>query len=322
MSKKNAFVAQRLILSAGTIPSADFRTRVRVARAAGFDAISLFPQQYLAAISKEKLSLKDMQLLLADRGMSVDEVDPLLDWFDTKPSTSEELLVRIAEGFGARSINAPVAFASNRSFDCLVDRFGELCERMRAYNLRVDLEFLPWTSLPDLKSAIKLVQAVNQDNAGIMLDFWHFMNSGAHPSELLTLTPAQATLITSVQINDGNSVAEEMDLRQKWRYAKFVLSGLTDNVRVLGRKAFFETALKAKYPHPNAQKMMQEAQCSRLFPSEGDFPIAEMLQNLAKIGAQPATGIEVFNLSSSASTPEHLASKAIQSYQAALTYSS
>jgi sugar phosphate isomerase/epimerase len=90
------FENSRLILSAGTIPRASFVERVMAAKSAGFDAISLFPQQYLAAQRKEKLSVDDMKSILVDNQIALDEVDPLLDWLGEGKSQSESLMMEMA----------------------------------------------------------------------------------------------------------------------------------------------------------------------------------------------------------------------------------
>lgn len=83
------FAESRLLLSAGTVVKATLVERVKAAKSAGFDAISLFPQQYLHARRKENLSIVDMQDILRDHHICVDEVDPLLDLFGPTGSKSD-----------------------------------------------------------------------------------------------------------------------------------------------------------------------------------------------------------------------------------------
>ena len=102
------FQSSRLILSAGTLTNTTFVERVSAAQQAGFDAISLFPQQYLAARRSEYLSIAGMQKILVDHEVDLDEVDPLLDWFGPCATPSEMLMMEMAEDLGARSINAAI----------------------------------------------------------------------------------------------------------------------------------------------------------------------------------------------------------------------
>lgn len=316
MKEGAAFTAQRLIFSAGTLPNAGFLARVQAASDAGFDAISLFPAQYLSAISTEKLTLLDMRKILFDHGIALDEVDPLLDWFGPGASRSEQLLVEMAQGLGARSVNVPTAFVSNKPHSELVECFGMLCERMRMHGLRVDLEFLPWTAIPDLSSALSVLNEVRQGNAGVMLDFWHFFNSGATPDSLDDLPIAEIRQITSIQLNDVPHTIDPLDKRQQKQYSRQMLRSLVDNVRVMGLRTFISVALTAKYPHASAQNMMRDSLCSRRFPGEGDKDVVGLLKKLAQAGVCPATGIEVFNLQNVDADPRTIAGQAIGSYRA------
>ena len=48
--------------------------------------------------------------------------------------------------------------------------------------LRILVEFLPGTGIPDLPVALDLVRAVGGDHLGVMLDTWHLARSGAVPT--------------------------------------------------------------------------------------------------------------------------------------------
>ena len=61
------------------MPACSFRERVRAAAEAGYAGISLYPPDYQRA-RDEGLSDADMRALLADHGLSIGELDPLLRW--------------------------------------------------------------------------------------------------------------------------------------------------------------------------------------------------------------------------------------------------
>ena len=312
------FANARLILSAGSLPKASFIKRVNAAKAAGFDAISLFPQQYLAAQRKEKLSVDDMRNILAEQSIALDEVDPLLDWFGPEASKSEILMMEMADAFGARSVNVAAAFVSDKPFDELVDCFARTCQRVAAHGLRADLDFLPWTQLPDLASALKLLEQANQSNAGVMFDFWHFFNGGGELAQLQALSTASASRITSLQLNDVAAPIADLSRGQNWQFTKDMFQNAADSIRVLGWDAFTKVAAKAKYPHPDAQKMMKHALCSRLNPGDGAQPVAQVLSVLAEKGVQPAIGIEVFNLEHNTLPAREVAQRAMNAYRSVL----
>ena len=309
------FSESRLILSAGTLLNADFRERVSSAKIAGFDAISLFPQQYLSALRKEELTVSDMQGILAEHEVSLDEVDPLLDWFAPEATASETLMVEMAQAFDARSMNVAAAFVSDRSHQEITDCFARVCERLAKHGLRADLEFLPWTQVNSLTAALSIIEKAGQANAGIMFDCWHFFNSEDSLDTLRDLTELQASRITSLQVNDAPQAIARLSQKQNWHYTRDMFRSLIDSIRVMGFERFRNVALKASYPHPEAQRMMKDAQCSRLFPGEGDKPVAEVLSILHERGVRPAIGVEVFNLDNDAMSPAEVAQKAMRGYQ-------
>ena len=309
------FAGSKLILSAGTLPKAGFAERVSSAKAAGFDAISLFPQQYISALKQEKLTVQDMQDMLAAHEIALAEVDPLLDWFGTEASPSESLMVEMAQAFGARSVNVAAAFVSNRSEEEIAACFEQVCQRLERHELRADLEFLPWTGVDSLATALAVLDRAAQANAGVMFDCWHFFNSGQSLKDLRALTEAQAAQITSLQLNDAPQSIAKLSRGQNWLYIKDMFHSAIDSIRVMGFDAFRNVALNAQYPHPAAQKMMKDAQCSRLFPGEGVKPLAEVMSILHEKGVRPAIGVEVFSLDSYALTSIEVAERAMQGYR-------
>lgn len=154
-------VDERLIdwlLCAGTVKRASFRERVESAAAAGFAGITLFPQHYLDA-RREGLAPTTLRSVLADEGIEVHQIDPVLDWFGSKASKSEELAYEAARAVEARSINVAPAFAPSGELGFLVDCLGSLCMRAAAEGMSVDFEPLPWTVVPDLAAGLRIVDA-------------------------------------------------------------------------------------------------------------------------------------------------------------------
>ncbi len=70
------------------------------------------------------------------------------------------------------------------------DRYGQFCEAAAKHGLTSDLEFMPWTSVPDLKTAIRIVGDVDHPSAGILVDALHFDRSQSSLADLATI-PAE-----------------------------------------------------------------------------------------------------------------------------------
>ena len=57
------------------------------------------------------------------------------------------------------------------------DRFAEYCEMADRLGLTADLEFMPWTYVPDIKAAARIVDKISSPAAGILVDALHFDRS-------------------------------------------------------------------------------------------------------------------------------------------------
>jgi sugar phosphate isomerase/epimerase len=79
------------------------------------------------------------------------------------------------------------------------DRYQQFCEAAASYGLTSDLEFMPWTSVPDLKTAMRIVGDVDHPGAGILVDALHWMRAGDRDA----LKPEQRDRLGYVQLCDG-----------------------------------------------------------------------------------------------------------------------
>ncbi len=70
------------------------------------------------------------------------------------------------------------------------DRFAEYCELASRFGLTADLEFMPWTQVPDLNTAVRIVEKISSPAAGILVDALHFDRSRGRIEDLRRI-PAQ-----------------------------------------------------------------------------------------------------------------------------------
>lgn len=195
-------------LCCGSLIQADFRGLAEAASAAGFRTITLWPTLYNNAL-ENGLNVQDMRAILGDNGLSITELDPLCSWLPIAPDKvelagpfaafSEEDFYRMADALGARTLN--VIHATDDPFprENLVDRLGALCGRARGLGLSVSVEFLPWSPIGSLETALDLVRATGQANCGVNIDTWHHFRSGGSVEELANVDP---TLVAALQFND------------------------------------------------------------------------------------------------------------------------
>ncbi|MEO6320509.1 MAG: sugar phosphate isomerase/epimerase [Polaromonas sp.] len=114
-------------------------------------------------------------------------------------------IIRIGEGFDERvylplfeagaALKAKAVLVAGDDTDeaRLTDGYARLCALMQPYGLTADLEFMPWTAVPDANAALRIIKAAGSPaNAGILVDALHVARSSttlddirAIPRELL-----------------------------------------------------------------------------------------------------------------------------------------
>jgi len=209
-----------LVLCSGTLRRGiPFAERLSAASAAGFTAVSLWGRDYGAARA-EGLSDADLRLMLDDHGLGVAEVDPAWWWlpgasevhFPPEMDTEdvfcfgEAELFAVADAVGGRSLNAVDVFGGRWGLDDAAEAFAGLCTRAAEHGLLVHIEWLPWSKIPDLESALEVVRRADQPNGGINIDAWHLVRSG---TDLEALARVPGELIMGIQLDDGPAQPED-----------------------------------------------------------------------------------------------------------------
>ena len=283
-------MSESWVLCAGTIPQVGFRDRVDAAAEAGFAAITLFPEHYLDAVAREGLDPSAIRRHLQGAEIAVHQLDPLLDWYSNDATASELGLYEAAEATGATSLNVVPAFAPTEDLSFLIDQLGALGDRVAGRGLSIDLEFLPWSPIPDLGTAISVVEACGLRNLGVMLDSWHFFRSGGRVSEL---TPDVVGRITGVQLNDAPLIPARRGLHERWDTSRALLGWARNGRRTLGARDLVRLTRNASQSAD--QNLIGETLTRRLLPGDGEQPLAELLAALEAGGCRAPAGVEVFN---------------------------
>jgi sugar phosphate isomerase/epimerase len=209
-----------LVLCSGTLPRhTPFRERVESAAAAGYRAVSLWGRDYDAA-RHEGYRDADLVALLDDYGLVVAELDPAWWWTPGAATFSipaeldpvdvfrfgESEIFGIAAALGARSLNAADVVGGDWSVEDAASSFAGLCDRAAEFGLLVHLEWLAWSRIPDLATALAVVTIADRPNAGLNVDTWHCARTGTTPADLLAI-PGERVL--AVQVDDGPADPEE-----------------------------------------------------------------------------------------------------------------
>ena len=208
-----------LVLCSGTLPRGiSFAERLSAASAAGFDGISLWGRDYQAA-REEGLSDADMRAMLDSYGLAVGELDPAWWWLPGAGDVhiprdmdtldvfrfGEAEIFSIADALRSRSLNAVDVFGGTWDTEAAAEAFEGLCARAAEHGLLVHIEWLSWSKIPDLSTALEIVQVAGARNGGVNVDAWHFVRAG---TDLEQLREVPGELVTAVQLDDGPAEAE------------------------------------------------------------------------------------------------------------------
>jgi len=192
---------------------------------------------------------------LRDTGVGVLDIEILRLKPHTSCSDFEAVLEAGAE-FGA----SEVLVAGNDPDDArLTDNFAELCDRAMAYGLRTHLEFMPWTDVPDLQKAVRIVGQAGRDSGGVLVDAFHFDRSGSRLDDLQQVEPSWLRYAQLCDVAGPRPADMAEILRQARNERRFPGDGDCDLSGLL-RCLPANTALSLEVPNRQVADPAQRAQ--------------------------------------------------------------
>lgn len=167
---------------------------------AGFHAVTLTPELF----TRSGGDAAHLKTQVEDLGLHVTFVDGLVTALPGTPlvDSDEPTLddcIHIAHSTGAGAINVVHIGGVATPVDQLADAFARACARASDDGLRLAIEFLPGTGIPDFATAAAVVRTADAPNGSVLLDTWHFARGGG---TLADLDPGSVALIGGVQISD------------------------------------------------------------------------------------------------------------------------
>lgn len=113
----------------------------------------------LAAMADTGVSVFDLEMIRINERFAVEDFRPFLE---------------VGQRLGAQAI---LVAGDDSDRARLIDSFARLCEAAAPYGLTCDLEFMPWTQVPDLAAAKEVVGQAGCRNGGVLVDALHFARS-------------------------------------------------------------------------------------------------------------------------------------------------
>ena len=200
-----------LALCARTVPQASLPERIELAARHGFSHVSMMGHDVIAILAGE-LPVAVVHDLLATHEIAIAELDAVVEWLPSAEPVPAEMRSPVgeaefhvvADAFGATMMNVVDLVAGpTPPLDACAAAFGAVCDRAAAHDLRVGIEFVPWTRVPDLATAAAIVERADRPNGGVMLDTWHLFRGGGSVTDVAAV-PAE--LIVGIQVNDAPEV--------------------------------------------------------------------------------------------------------------------
>src|SRR5690625_2082826 len=162
---------------------------IYMAANAGYDYVSLRPiymglpgePNYSLATNKQllgqtKKALKDTGLELLD--IELARIDRNIDVHQYEKE------FEICAELGAKHVLSSI-WTDDRSY--YIEQFAALCDLADEYGLTVELEFVPIASVKKLSEAVDVLNTVNKQNAGLLIDIHHFHRAGDRVEDLKQL---------------------------------------------------------------------------------------------------------------------------------------
>jgi sugar phosphate isomerase/epimerase len=184
-----------LVLWAGCVAAHNVLARVEALQAGGFASMSVLSADLVVGEREGSLSLPRLAAELRAREAQVEVIDPYLGWYpgwegDHGPhqdglNVSEDAVLRYASTLEARSITVLTPFSGSPApLTAVVDALGGFADRAADLGLRLHLEVIPTSMVPDLATGLEIVQQVDRANAGLVLDTFHLGRGGCDPASL------------------------------------------------------------------------------------------------------------------------------------------
>ena len=158
---------------------------VDVAAASGYQHVGLrllpaTPGGPAYPLMDDELGLKETLARLDATGVTVADLE-IVAFRPETDIASFAAFLETGERLGAKNI---LVAGYDPDLNRFTDRFASFCEAAARHGLTADLEFMPWTCVPNLATASRVVMQAGQPNGGILVDALHFDRSNSSTAEL------------------------------------------------------------------------------------------------------------------------------------------
>lgn len=140
----------------------------------------------MPSIADDQALFKAVKSRLAATGVSVVEMGGawLSPGFDV---LAVDAALEAGRELGAQFV---IAAGSDPVQSRLIDHLATLTRRAELIGLKVAIEFIPFSTIPDLRTALRLTECVGSASCGILVDALHLNRCGDTPADLAMVPPS------------------------------------------------------------------------------------------------------------------------------------
>ena len=139
----------------------------------------------------DKPLMRATKAAMAATGVGVLDIEFVRITPETDVLSLERFMAAGAE-LGAKYV---ITSAFDPDLSRFTDRLAAVSDLASKYGLRAVLEFFPWTVVPDLSTAVKIVEAAKRPALGILVDTLHFNRSPSAFDDLDRIFPSRLPFV-------------------------------------------------------------------------------------------------------------------------------
>ncbi|NIF21847.1 sugar phosphate isomerase/epimerase family protein [Candidatus Pantoea multigeneris] len=188
-------------------------TQVRLARDAGFDGLEILPE-HLYRYLENGGSYAQFRALLAENNIEITCINALKRIGRHQPE-ERAALIKEAERIchAAAELNCPVvqimalteldSLPEAQRNAILRDNIREIADIGKPLGIKFQIEVVAFTAFNSLQQGLDMIAAVDRDNVGLVVDFWHLHAGGnTRPEEVAKM---DVNLIYGIHFCDGRA---------------------------------------------------------------------------------------------------------------------
>ena len=196
---------------------------VDAAAAAGFGGVGVRicarrPGEAFAGkpIVGDVTAAKALRRRAADRGIRLSNVSA----YQFYPDVTWEQVAPVIDA--THALGAPIIVANGFDPDParFASTFARYCKAADDAGIRIALEFLPYSGVRDLDTAMRVVTDSGASNAGVLLDALHLDRSGGTPRDIARIPPERIVFAQLCDALRGTGARSDEALMQEARTAR------------------------------------------------------------------------------------------------------